>query len=81
MWLTKIGKDGTVTFNLISMEKITNTFAFYAIMTILMMVCLINSFIAFYVAKGVALIGIVGSLFAMVYFVNKSHQMWVNKRK
>ena len=64
-----------------SMEKITNTFAFNAIMTILMMVCLINSFIAFDVAKGVALIGIVGSLFAMVYFVNKSHQMWVNKRK
>lgn len=63
------------------MEKITNTFAFNAIMTILMMVCLINSFIAFDVSKVTAIIGIVGSLFAMVYFVNQSHQMWINKRK
>lgn len=63
------------------MEKIINTFAFNAMMTILMMVGLINSFIATEASIAVGIIGIVGSLFAMVYFVNKSHQMWVNKRK
>lgn len=63
------------------MDKITNTFAFNAVMTLLMMVGLINSFIATEASIAVGIIGIVGSLFAMVYFVNKSHQMWVNKRK
>ena len=63
------------------MDKITNTFAFNAVMTLLMMVGLINSFIATDASIAVGIIGIVGSLFAMVYFVNKSHQMWVNKRK
>ena len=63
------------------MDKITNTFAFNAVMTLLMMVGLINSFIATEASIAVGIIGIVGSFFAMVYFVNKSHQMWVNKRK
>lgn len=67
--------------NKCNMEKITNTFAFNAIMTILMMVGLINSFIATEASIAVGIIGIVGSLFAMLYFANQSHKVWIEKRK
>lgn len=63
----------------IDMEKFTNTFAFNAIMTILMMVGLIISILAFDAIKFFAVIGIVGCLIGMIYFVNKSHSVWRNQ--
>lgn len=61
------------------MEKITNTFAFNAVMTLLMMVGLIISILAFDAIKFFAVIGIVGCLIGMIYFVNKSHSVWRNQ--
>lgn len=60
------------------MEKITNTFIFNVVMTLLMMVGLIISILAFDAIKIFAVIGIVGCLIGMIYFINKSHKIWRN---
>lgn len=63
-----------------NMEKITNTFVFNVVMTLLMMVGLVISFVAFDSIKFFAIVGIVGFLMGMIYFVNKSHKIWRNQR-
>ena len=66
--------------NKCNMKKITNTFVFNVVMTLLMMVGLIISILAFDAIKFFAVIGIVGCLIGMIYFVNKSHSAWRNQR-